>query len=368
MRILLFGLVIATFFACLPDSETTVGWWQNWIFYLASIWIALVALENWLARPLGENFAEQFLYWTWPLLSFVRVILLPVLWISWFSNAVFSIASGRDEDVNANSIHEEIKTVVNEGEREGQIAGDAVDMIAGMMDLHEVQVSQIMTPRTDIIMLPDTLTTEEARIEVIESGHSRTPVYHDNRDEVVGILYAKDLLPHLGTSEAPKTLANITLRQPVYVQEDKPVDVLLREFRNGIHIAIVLDSYGGVAGLVTIEDVIEEIIGEIKDEYDEEEIPSVRDIDGKSCEIDGWVGIDAINERLGLNIPDSDDYDTVGGYLTMKLGRIPRVGEEFTDGNMKLLVLDATDRAVERIRIERIELRKESIAEPSSEL
>lgn len=368
MRILLFGLVIATFFACLPESETTVRWWQHWIIYLGTIWIALVALENWLARPLGENFAEPFLYWTWPVLSLIRLTLLPVLWISWFSNAVFSIASGRDEDVNANSIHEEIKTVVNEGEREGQIAGDAVDMIAGMMDLHEVEVSQIMTPRTDIIMLPDSLTIEEARIEVIESGHSRTPVYHDNRDEVIGILYAKDLLPHLGTSDTPKTLANITLRQPVYVQEDKPVDVLLREFRNGIHIAIVLDSYGGVAGLVTIEDVIEEIIGEIKDEYDEEEVPSVRNIDGNSCEIDGWVGIDTINERLGLNIPDGDDYDTIGGYLTMKLGHIPRVGDEFIDGTMKLLVLEATDRAVERIRIERVELPRESLAEPSTEV
>lgn len=368
MRILLFGLVVSTFFACLPESETKVQWWRNWIVYLASIWIALVALENWLARPLGENFAEPFLYWTWPVLSLIRLILLPVLWIAWFSSAVFSIASGRDDDATANSIHEEIRTVVNEGEREGQIPGDAVDMIAGLMDLHQVEVSQIMTPRTDIIMLPDTLTIEEARIEVIESGHSRTPIYHGNRDEIIGILHAKDLLPHLGESETSTTLASISLRQPVYVQEDKPVDVLLREFRNGIHIAIVLDSYGGVAGLVTIEDVIEEIIGEIKDEYDEEEIPSVRDIDGNSCEIDGWVGIDTINERFGLSIPESDDYDTIGGYLTTKLGHIPRMGEEIVEANMKIIVLDATDRAVERLRVERVEQPKESLTEPSPEI
>jgi len=367
MRILLFGLVIATFFASLPEETLSTHWWRGWIIYLASIWIALVAIENWLARPIGETFAEPFLYWTWPILSLIRLVLLPVLWIAWFSSTMFGIVSGRDEDVTANSLHEEIRTVVNEGERDGQIPGEAVDMIAGLMDLHEVEVSQIMTPRNDIIMLPDTLSIEEARVEVIESGHSRTPIYHGNRDEIVGILHAKDLLPHLGKSDEVTTLASISLRQPVYVQEDKPVDVLLREFRTGIHIAIVLDSYGGVAGLVTIEDVIEEIVGEIKDEYDEEELPEVREFDGRSCEVDGWVDIDTINERLGVHIPDGEDYDTVGGYLTSKLGRIPKTGEEFVEGNLRLHVLDATDRAVERLRAERIELQNELTQAPSAE-
>ena len=323
-------------------------------------------MENWIARPFGENFAEPFLYWTWPILSLSRILMLPVLWIARFSGSMLSIFSGRDEDLGANSIHEEIRTVVNEGERDGQIAGEAVDMIAGLMDLHQVEVSQIMTPRTDIIMLPATLTIEEARIEVIDSGHSRIPVYSGNRDEILGILYAKDLLPHLGKAESEATLSSIQLRQPVYAQETKPVDVLLREFRSGIHIAIVLDTYGGVAGLVTIEDVIEEIIGEIKDEYDEEEIPPIRVIDDKTCEVDAWVDIDSINERLSLNLPDGEDYDTIGGYLTSKIGRIPASGETFLEGNAELTVLDATDRAIERLRIVRLEQEAESSSNPSS--
>ena len=365
IRLLLFGLVVTSFFACWPGHRGVDDWWREWIIYLASIWLLLIALENWFARPLGENYAEPFLYWTWPVLSLSRLVMLPVLWIARVSGSILSIFSGRDEEASANFIHEEIRTVVNEGERDGQISGEAVDMIAGLMDLHEVHVSQIMTPRTDIIMLSATLTIEEARIEVIESGHSRIPVYRENRDDILGILYAKDLLPHLGKAHSETTLSSIPLRQPVFAQEDKTVDVLLRELRNGIHIAIVLDNYGGVAGLVTIEDVIEEIIGEIKDEYDEEESPPIRVIDEQTCEVYAWVDIDSINEHLSLNFPDGDDYDTIGGYVTSRIGRIPLAGETLVEGNTRLTVLEATDRAVERLRVERLLPQRESSSSSS---
>jgi CBS domain containing-hemolysin-like protein len=262
---------------------------------------------------------------------------------------------GDDDEVLDDPIQEEIRTVVNEGEREGQIAGEAVDMIAGLIDLHRVEASEIMTPRTDIVMLPITTTIEVARREVAESGHSRIPVYGASRDDIVGILYAKDLLPY-GADESRADLSSLQLRQPAYVRENKPVDVLLRDFRKGgVHIAIILDNYGGVAGLVTIEDVIEEIVGDIKDEYDEDEVPAIRMIDQTTSDVDARLDVESINEHLSIELPEGVDYDTIGGFVTSLLGRIPKTGESLSHENVHITVTDASDRTIRRLRIERID-------------
>jgi putative hemolysin len=179
-------------------------------------------------------------------------------------------------------------------------------------------------------------------------------VINKNLDDIVGVLYAKDLLPELakGASELARPWT-VLLREPYFVPESKPIDVLLQEFqRTRNHMAVVLDEYGGVCGLVTMEDVLEEIVGEIVDEYDKDLVEGIRQLDDGLCEVLGRVHIDEINEKLGLELPEEDDFDTIAGFVFSRLGHIPQVGDELLAENVRITVLEATRRRIERVRIE----------------
>jgi CBS domain containing-hemolysin-like protein len=246
---------------------------------------------------------------------------------------------------------------VTEGHREGLLEQDAREMIEGVIELSDVDCSEIMTPRTDMVSMPLSLSWQEALDFVVRVGHTRIPVYDKNRDDIVGILYAKDLLPLLARKTG-ETLPSWTslLREPYFVPETKPVDQLLQEFqqtRN--HMAVLLDEYGGVSGLVTMEDALEEIVGEIIDEYDKDLIDGIRVIDGRVAEALGKVHIDEINERLELGLPEDEDFDTVGGFVFTQLGHVPVVGEELVWKNVRLTVMEATRRRIERLRLETLD-------------
>ncbi len=222
------------------------------------------------------------------------------------------------------------------------------------MELGDADVSQIMTPRTDMISIPASCSWDEMLQQAINGGHTRIPVYGRNRDDILGILHTKDLLPELAR-EPEKRGEPWTklLRQPVFVPETKPIDALLQELQRGRnHMVVVLDEYGGVSGLVTMEDVLEEIVGEIVDEYDAAHVEGLRELAPGVCEALGRVHIDEINERLGLELPEDADYDTIGGFVFNELGHIPTAGEDLLWRNVRITVLDATRRRIERVRIE----------------
>jgi CBS domain containing-hemolysin-like protein len=229
------------------------------------------------------------------------------------------------------------------------------------MELGDAVVSHIMTPRTEVEMLHVNTPWEEVVECVIESGHTRIPVYDKSRDDVVGILYVKDLLPELtkDPDEPRRPLAEL-LRKPLFVPETKAVDDLLQWLQKSrTHIAVVLDEFGGVSGLVSIEDVLEEIVGEIDDEYDKKSEDLIRKIDDDVCEPLGHAHIDQINDAMGFELPD-EDYDTIGGFVFAEFGRVPAVGESMTwKDAVRVTVLDASRRRVNRVRLERV--RKESL-------
>jgi CBS domain containing-hemolysin-like protein len=206
-------------------------------------------------------------------------------------------------------------------------------------------------------MLQVDLPWEQIIDDAIEEGHTRIPVYDKNRDDVVGILYSKDLLPELATG-APdsRTPLRDLLRKPMFVPETKPVTDLLQMFQQTrTHIAVVLDEYGGVSGLVTIEDVLEEIVGEIVDEYDEETVEEIQQIDEDTCVALGRTHIDEINEAMNLELPDDGDFDTIGGFVFTELGRVPLPGESLVwQKKVQIHVLEATKRRIDRVRIERL--------------
>jgi CBS domain containing-hemolysin-like protein len=213
-----------------------------------------------------------------------------------------------------------------------------------------------MVPRTSIVALPHDLTIEQAVDTIVAEGHSRIPVYQGTVDEIIGIIYAKDLLPYLKRDAGPRPALRKLLRPPVLVPESMTVDDLLHEFqRRKVHIAVVLDEYGGTAGLVTIEDLLEEIVGEIQDEYDVEE-PMVVRLSDHEARVDGRADVDEILELfdLDLELEDEDEYDTVGGLVYHRIGGVPAPGDSIDVDGLRLKVESTDGRRVGKVLITRM--------------
>lgn len=239
-----------------------------------------------------------------------------------------------------------------EAEEEGELEKDEVSMLLNILDLDEKEVSEIMVPRTDMVCAENHSSVEDvARIIFSLGAHSRIPLFEETKDRIIGQVHAKDLLEPLlrGMGAAP---ASSYMRPPYFVPEDMSLDMVLSRFKkNKIHMAIVQDEYGGTAGLVTMEDVLEEIVGEIADEYDEERPDEfVVNKDG-SLTVSGRVTLEDLCEKCALEL-ESEDVDSIGGYLAAMAGRIPHAGEFFMIDNMKFTVLEADERQIWSIRLE----------------
>jgi CBS domain containing-hemolysin-like protein len=337
-------------------------WWLLTAF-VAVFGLTFVAAVVWLPWSLARVAATPFLYYTWPMWRALGRAWYPLIACARTADLALHRMTGRNSTVpDEETLEEEIRTIVSEGHREGLIEEDAREMIEGVIELGDAVVSHIMTPRTEMHMLHAGTSWEEVIESVIESGHTRIPVYDKTRDDVIGVLYSKDLLPELAkVPDGPRRPLVELLRKPLFVPETKAVDDLLQWFQKSrTHIAVVLDEYGGVSGLVTIEDVLEEIVGEIDDEYDQQTEESIRKIDDDVCESLGRAHIDVINELMGFDLPEDQDFDTIGGFVFAEFGRVPSVGESITwEDSVRVTVLEASRRRVNRVRLERV--RKESL-------
>ena len=304
--------------------------------------------------------SEQFLCTFWPAIELLQTILSPLLWFATQLDRYAHRLAGRTEleTDDTSKIEEEIRSVVEEGEREGVLESGSTAMIQRVMQLQDEDVGAIMTPRTEMDCVSADLTLEEARQQLIESGHSRIPVIGDSTDDVLGILYAKDLLKALEPARTGHTVAVLRdiIREPVFVPVTTAIPSLLELMkRQKIHIAIVHDEYGGVSGLVTMEDILEEIVGEIADEYDDEEISDeIRELDESAVEVSARVRLDELNRRFDYGLPEDGEFDTVGGFIFSQKGSMPSPGESFVWHGMRFTVLNADARVVKRLRIDRI--------------
>jgi putative hemolysin len=250
---------------------------------------------------------------------------------------------------------EELRLIVERGGEQGVLEAEEEQMINSIIELGERRLHEVMIPRIAIVALPAAATLEEAIDKVVDEGHSRIPVYEESVDEVVGILYAKDLLPFLKSSSGPRPAVRSLLRPPVFVPESMTIDDLLHEFqRRKVHIAIVLDEYGGTAGLVTIEDLLEEIVGEIQDEYDTEE-PMVVRLSDDEARVDGRADVDDLAELfdLDLGLEDADEYDTVGGLIYHRIGGVPTPGDQIDVDGLSLTVESTDGRRVGKVLVVR---------------
>ena len=318
---------------------------------LGVLLLSSVVLPWCAARVAGERFLTTF----WPLLAVLKTGLKPATAFARKLDTYGHRLSGMDEPGAADvaTLTEEIQTVVDEGRREGVIEHEAGRMIRRVIELQEADVSAIMTQRTDMATIPASATLEAARLELLECGHSRIPVIGDTIDDVVGILYAKDLLRHIQAGVAPAPSLADVVREPLYVPETSGIDSLLKTMkRDRVHFAMVIDEYGNVAGLVTMEDILEEIVGEIGDEFDAVEESGIVPVRPGVIEAAAWVRVDALNEQFDFELPEDEDFATIGGFVLSQLGRIPRPGESTVWRRLRVSVLSADKRKIDRVRIE----------------
>jgi putative hemolysin len=246
----------------------------------------------------------------------------------------------------------EIRLIVEQGSEQGVLEAEEEQMISAVMGLGDSKLHEVMVPRIDIVAIDESATFDEAVAVVLKEGHSRTPLYKGSIDHVVGVLYAKDLLRIIAAGGARPLLRDI-MRPAIFVPESQAVDDLLNELqRRKVHMAIVLDEYGGTAGLVTIEDLLEEIVGEIQDEFDEEE-PMLSRLGAGEVIIDGRADIEELTSLIdpGLTLEDDEEYDTVGGFVYHRIGRVPVVGDTVSVAPFSITVVKAAGRRVGKVRV-----------------
>ncbi len=267
-----------------------------------------------------------------------------------------ALASRRDDAMSPaedrRAREEALRAFVTSENGDDSLEEDSLEMMAGVMSLGDTVAREVMVPRTDVTSIPIDATLDEALDVIIEAGHSRIPVYRDTIDDIRGILYAKDLLRPFRDRMFDVSIESV-MRLPTFVPETKPADELLQELQaSQVHIAVVIDEHGGTAGIVTIEDLLEEIVGEIQDEYDEEE-PTVEYVDAQSGEgvFRAAADIDDVNRLLDVDLPSDGDVDTLGGLVFSQLGKVPDIGDRAIFEGAEIEVLDVSGRRVERVRV-----------------
>lgn len=250
-------------------------------------------------------------------------------------------------------IEERFGRLIQVGQREGVISPEEGKMIESIFEFKDTLAREIMVPRTEVAAVPVGSTAPEVIKRIIESGHSRMPVYGRNLDDILGIIHAKDLLRHWGAQDGEVDLR--ALARPAYfVPETKKISELLKELRaKKAHLAIVIDEYGGTAGLVTIEDIVEEIVGEIEDEYDREQ-KLFRVLDPQTVVADARLDIERLEEHFGVEFPEGD-FESVGGFVVNLAGRVPVTNETFRYDGLEFVVEAADERKVDRLRITAVE-------------
>jgi putative hemolysin len=333
----------------LPDAA-------RWIVY-PIVWIVGAVVMMVFGELIPAAFAstrpERLAMFIVAPMSVLLVLLSPISrMLLWFSNRVASIFGGRD--TTSYVTEEEIKTLVDAGSEEGVIEDEEKEMIYSIFQFGDKVTREVMVPRIDMVALDADSTLEQALDVVLSAGHSRIPIFEETVDKIVGLLYAKDLLVVWRDNQSKERKVRESIRPAYFVPESKKAGALLEELqKRKIHMAIVIDEYGGTAGLVTIEDLVEEIVGEIQDEYDPDEEAAYEKISDDEYLFDAAINIDDVNRLLDVQLSD-EESDTLGGYVLAILGRVPLGGEVFQEHGLEIKVESITGRRIRKVRVRRL--------------
>lgn len=347
-------IALASVWLCLPLIHQMLP--RDLVIFFIACAVTLVfsvALPQAITRYAGDvvvGASARPLHW-------MRLLFKPLAWVMHLSDRFVRNASGAgavQPEQLEQQIEEEILSAVEEGEEQGVVDEQEREMIESVIEFHDSTAGQIMTARTDIAALDIKSNLQQVKQAIEASGHSRIPVHEGTLDQIVGILYARDLLKHLG--QPPENFdIRSAMRPALFVPETTPLADLLYDFRKRkIHIAVVLDEYGGTTGLVTIEDILKALVGEISDEHEPVEPRMFKRIDDRTIEADARIDIEELNRLTVLNLPEDAGYATLGGFVLATLGRIPEPGFTFEQNGVKYTILEAEPQRVKRIRIEQV--------------
>ncbi|MBS4535277.1 HlyC/CorC family transporter [Clostridium sp. D2Q-14] len=279
----------------------------------------------------------------------------PILIIlNFITSFMIKILGGKVDSSGTFVTEEEIRTLVDVGEEEGVVKLHEKEMIENIFDIDHIDVGDVMIPRIDIIAVSQDDSMETALNKITKYGHSRIPVYKNTIDNIIGVLYAKDILPFVVNKQQEINETKIVdiIREPYYVPETKKANKLLTELQqNKVHMAIVLDEYGGTEGLVTIEDVLEEIVGDIYDEYDNDE-NMIEKVNESIYKIRADISLEDINEFFNTNFPE-EDFDSLGGYIFSSLGRVPKQEDTLEEQGIKMIVRKVVNRRIKVVEIKK---------------
>ena len=306
-------------------------------------------------KQIGLAHSERVAFSTARLMEFLGTIFGPLVTaltvVTRYVSRLFRADVPAEERISS----EELRLIIEQGGEQGILEAEEEQMIHAVIELGDQRVHEVMVPRIAMVTLGADATINDAIDSIVAEGHSRIPVFEGSIDEIIGIVYAKDLLPYVKASAPEPPAMRSLLRPPVFVPESMTVDDLLHELqRRKVHIAIVLDEYGGTAGLVTIEDLIEEIVGEIQDEYDVEE-PMIERLSDDEARVDGRAAVDDLVELFETQVPieDEDEYDTVGGLIYHRIGGVPRPGDQVSLDGLTLTVEKTDGRRVSKVLVVR---------------
>lgn len=315
---------------------------SEWVaLFSVVLTLAILVLSEILPKTVGAVYWQTLAIPSAYLLRWMILVMKPILVPLALLNRLITPKGAPQPTVS----REELEVLAEIGLREGALDEDEWQVVANVMGLGEVRVSEVMTPRTQVVAVPVDAGVEGAKSAMLEEGHLRLPVYEDSLDNVVGIILARDLWR---ADRDDETDLRAIMRPATFVPESKPVEALITEMRRErIKMAIVIDEFGGTAGLVTLEDLIEEIVGEIQDEH-EIELPDFEEVGDGECRVAGGAAVWEVNERFDLRLPE-DLYDTIGGYVFGQLGRVPRVGDEVEVDGGRFRVIAMDGRRIDRL-------------------
>lgn len=270
-----------------------------------------------------------------------------------FIDQVRSLFKKKPEPLAETILERDFQELIDQGEEQGLLTPEQGDMLQSIFEFKDTIVREVMVPRTEMLAISAEVSIQTIIDLTLKHGHSRLPIYHENPDDIVGMLHVKDLLPYWHLPPDQPIPPEI-IRQPTFVPETKKIVHLFRELKSEkVHMAVVLDEYGGTAGLVTMEDIIEEIIGEIEDEYDRQE-PRLKPLDNDRVEVDARLEIEELEHFFELKIEEKD-FESVGGLIIHILGRVPEVGEKVYYQDLEMTILEADKRRIRRLLVERMD-------------
>ena len=352
MTLLSVSLMVGTS-ACImwQDDWTNVAF--LWISATVAFTILTLVTQVWIPVAIAATHSIGFLFFTWPMWNLASRIIHPVAAGVRFTSAFFSRVTGSSKPADdAEEFDDEILSVVSEYAFDGEVGQEERMMIEGVIKLDDNNVASIMTPRSKVDLLSIDATWGQMIDTLLETKRSRLPVYEGNRDTIVGMLFAKDVLAEAVNPPERRQSLESLMRTPLTVPENTRLNHLLKLFlESHVHMAIVVDEAFAVTGIVTIEDVIEEIVGEIVDEVDPDEPILIRQISETEAIVEGYAPIDEINEQLSTDFPENGEYDTIAGLILTKLKDIPERGCTININGFKITIEQSSARQIKSVRV-----------------